>query len=123
MEAWKRVWKLLKDNFGNIILYILFQIVLAIVIDSILVIPMFFLYTMSCCCFFPCFLLMAIPCIGLPVSLAFQYMFTVVLLPLFIFKRSYSVLYLAQYGPQWDVFAEPQTGGMGVSEPQRVESE
>ena len=112
MEAWKRVWKLIKDNFGNIVLYILFQIVLAIAIGSILVIPLFFLYTISCCCLFPCFLLMAIPCVGLPISLAFQYMLTVVLLPLFVFKRSYSALYLAQYGPQWDVFAEEKNQPM-----------
>jgi hypothetical protein len=108
IEAWKRVWKLIKDNFGRIVLYILFQIVLAIAIGSILVIPLFFLYTISFCCCFPCFLCMAFPCIGLPVSLAFQYMFAVALLPIFVFKRSYSALYLAQYGPQWDVFAEPK---------------
>jgi hypothetical protein len=116
IEAWKRVWKLIKDNFGRTVLYILFQIVMAIAIDSILVIPLFFLYAMSCCCLFPCFLCMAFPCIGLPVSLAFQYMFTVILLPLLIFKRSYSALYLAQYGPQWDVFAEQTPAEVIVAE-------
>jgi hypothetical protein len=46
------------------------------------------------CCIAACFL--ALPFIG-----------TVLLLPVLIFKRSYSLYYLAQYGPEYDVFPKP----------------
>ena len=49
---------------------------------------------MVTCCTAGC--LMAIPFIG-----------TVLLLPILIFKRSYSLFYLAQYGPEYDVFPAP----------------
>jgi hypothetical protein len=32
------------------------------------------------------------------------YLGTVLLLPILVFKRAYSLHYLAQYGPQYDVF-------------------
>ena len=43
------------------------------------------------CCIAGC--LMALPYLG-----------TVVLLPVLVFKRSYSLYYLAQFGPAYDVF-------------------
>jgi hypothetical protein len=33
------------------------------------------------------------------------YIGTVLLLPVAVFKRSYSIYYLAQYGPPYDVFS------------------
>jgi hypothetical protein len=50
------------------------------------------------CCLAGC--LMALPYIG-----------TVFLLPVLVFKRSYSLYYLAQYGPQYDVFLANGTPG------------
>jgi hypothetical protein len=88
MEAWKRVLGLIKANLGRFILFILFAFVLSIAIGVIVIA----LVIATCCCAC-CF--MALPYIG-----------TVFLLPIFVFKRLYSTLYLAQYGPQWDVFAE-----------------
>ena len=46
------------------------------------------------CCLACCFLL--VPFVG-----------TVVLLPILVFKRAYSLYYLAQYGPEYDVFPPP----------------
>ena len=43
------------------------------------------------CCIACC--LMALPFLG-----------TVLLLPVLVFKRAYPLCYLAQYGPQYDVF-------------------
>jgi hypothetical protein len=87
--AWGEFWRLLTANPGQFALYILFQIVLAIVI-CVLVLAV----VLVTCCIAGC--LMAIPFIG-----------TVLLLPILIFKRSYSLFYLAQYGPEYDVFPAP----------------
>jgi hypothetical protein len=46
------------------------------------------------CCIAGC--LMALPYLG-----------TVLFLPVLIFQRSYALYYLAQYGPQYDVFPVP----------------
>jgi len=85
--AWRKFWALLSANKGRFALYILFQIVIAIAICAILM-------TAACitCCCAACIL--AIPYIG-----------TVVMLPLLVFKRAYSLLYLGQFGPSFDCFA------------------
>lgn len=88
IEAWKRTGNLLKANIGRFVLFILFTIVLSLAIGTILVAAAI----ATCCC--ACCLMM-LPYLG-----------TVFLLPIFVFKRSYTALYLAQYGPQWNVFAE-----------------
>lgn len=85
MEGWSEFWKLLGANKGQFVLYILFQIVLFIAVISIII-------ATSCfCCCLGC--LFAIPYIG-----------TVLLLPIFVFMRSYSLYYLAQYGRALNVF-------------------
>jgi hypothetical protein len=38
------------------------------------------------------------------------YLGTVLMLPILVFERSYSLYYLAQYGPEWDVFAAAVSG-------------
>ncbi len=86
-QAWKRFWEILKNNFGKFILYLLFQIVIGLCISIIMLAA----FIGTCCCF--C-CITAIPYIG-----------TVVLLPVLMFKRLYSACYLAQYGPDFDVFA------------------
>jgi hypothetical protein len=87
--AWGEFWRLLSAHPGNFALYILFQVVLAMVIGAMVIAAV-----LVTCCIAACFL--ALPFIG-----------TVLLLPVLIFKRSYSLYYLAQYGPQYDVFPKP----------------
>ncbi len=90
MESWRRFMSVLSSNKGRFALYILFQIVIgmatgAIVLAAILA---------TCCC--ACCIL-SIPYLG-----------TVLMLPILVFQRSYSLYYLRQYGPEFDVFARAQ---------------
>lgn len=86
VAAWREFRHLLGANFGGFVLYILFQIVihlaLAVMILAVVVVT---------CCIAGCFIM--IPYIG-----------TVLLLPLSVFNRAYSLHYLAQYGPSYNVF-------------------
>jgi hypothetical protein len=86
LAAWRELGGLLFANAGNFALYILFQIVLSWAIGL-----MVLLVILLTCCIAGC--LMALPFIG-----------TVLLLPVLVFKRAYPLYYLAQYGPQYDVF-------------------
>jgi len=86
-QAWGRFWELLKSNIGKFLLYFLFQIVIWMAIAAIT----FAAVLVTCCC---AACIMAIPYLG-----------TVLLLPLLVFKRSYSLCYLRQYGSDFDVFA------------------
>jgi hypothetical protein len=86
MEGWKELIGLLSANVGRFILYLLFQIVLAMAVGAIVLIVV-----IATCCLAGC--LLAIPYLG-----------TVVLLPILIFDRSYSLYYLAQYGREFNVF-------------------
>jgi hypothetical protein len=87
--AWGEILALFSGRPGLPILYLLFQIVLGLVIAVLLIIAIF-----ATCCIAACFL--AIPYVG-----------TVLLLPIYIFLRSYSLFYLRQLGPQYDVFPRP----------------
>lgn len=90
-KAWSLLLDVLGNNQGRFILYLLFQIVIGIAIGTIAVM-------MMCFCCLACCLFM-IPYIG-----------TVLLLPLTVFRRSYSLYYLAQYGREFNVFPpEPET--------------
>ncbi|MEJ2704525.1 MAG: hypothetical protein P8Z79_18995 [Sedimentisphaerales bacterium] len=84
--AWKEFLALFSMNTGRFVLYILFQIAIKIVIGIVVLAGA--CVTCGCAC---CFL--AIPYIG-----------TVVLLPILVFERSYSLYYLQQYGPAFGVF-------------------
>ncbi len=84
--AWREFLTLLSANKGRFVLYILFQIVIGLCVGLIVV----GLVCVTCCC---AGCIMAIPYIG-----------TVLLLPILIFERSYSLYYLRQFGPQFDVF-------------------
>lgn len=84
--AWRRLMLLLRDNLANFVLYILFSIVLAIVIGLLILA----LVLVTCCC---AGCLMSIPYIG-----------TVLILPIHVFRRAFSAEYLAQYGPEYNVF-------------------
>ncbi len=87
--GWREFLTILSVNKARFVLYILFQIVIAIAIGAI--ISMGFCIGCCLCC---ASLLLLIPYIG-----------TVILLPVLVFKRSYSLLYLRQFGPEFNVFS------------------
>ncbi len=83
MPAWRIVRnEVLAGNLGSIILYFLMKIGLALAIGVIGLIA-----TCLTCC------LAVIPYLG-----------TVILLPLYVFKRCYPVCFLEQLGPSWRFF-------------------
>ena len=89
LAAWKEFYHLLAANPGQFVLYLLFQIVLGMVIGVIVLGTI-----LITCCLAGC--LMVLPYLG-----------TVVLLPVLVFKRSYSAYFLAQFGAAYDVFPPP----------------
>jgi hypothetical protein len=86
LSAWSEFLGLLSLNVGRFVVYLLFQIVLGLLICMLIFAAFIVTCCIACC-------LMLIPYIG-----------TVLLLPVLAFTRSYSLFYLAQYGPQYDVF-------------------
>jgi len=89
LAAWKEFYGLLAAHFWQFVLYVLFQIVLGMAIGALIVMVVL----VTCCC---AGCLMALPYLG-----------TVLLLPVLVFKRSYSLYFLAQFGPEYDVFPPP----------------
>jgi len=90
IAGWREFLTLLSVNKARFALYILFQIVIALAIGAIILTAVF----VTCCC---------AACI-----LALPYIGTVLMLPVLVFKRAYSLLYLGQFGPEFDVF-RPET--------------
>jgi len=88
-DAWRRFLPVIKANKGRLILYLLFQIVISMAMGMII---------FGACCFTCC-------CLGIIFML--PYIGTVALLPLFVFRRSYSIFYLRQFGSNFDVFEIP----------------
>ncbi len=85
-QGWATLLDLIAVNKLRFLLYLLFQFLIGIAISVIV----FGLACVTCgcaCCFF------ALPYIG-----------TVVLLPVIMFRRAYSLYYLAQYGPDLNAF-------------------
>jgi hypothetical protein len=94
VEGWRKFLSILSVNKCKFLLYVLFQIVIGIAIGGIIFALGAFTCGCACC-------LMAIPYIG-----------TVLLLPILVFSRSYSLLYLKQYGSEFDVFVpKPEVTG------------
>lgn len=89
LAAWREFLNLLGAHPGKFTLYILFWIVLGMAIGALVV-----MVVLVTCCIAGC--LLAIPFVG-----------TVLFLPVLVFKRAYPLYYLAQYGPQYDVFPAP----------------
>ena len=85
LAAWREFLGLLKQHAGLFALYILFQIVLGLAIG--IIVTMALIATCCFCC------LALLPYIG-----------TVVLLPVLVFQRAYSLCFFAQFGPIYDVF-------------------
>jgi hypothetical protein len=88
ITGWRELLTLLSANKARFVLYILFQIVIKLCISTIVVAAV----CVTCCC--ACCIL-SIPYIG-----------TVLLLPILVFERSYSLYYLRQFGPPFDVFGD-----------------
>jgi hypothetical protein len=85
--AWREFIGLFTARPAQFVLYLLFQIVLHLAIGISVVI-----IVLLTCCIAGC--LLSIPYLG-----------TVLLLPILVFERSYSLSYLAQFDPKYDVFA------------------
>ena len=86
VPAWQDFNLLLFAHPGRFILYLLFKFALGLAIGAIV----FLLAVLTCgcaCC------IMTLPYIG-----------TVLLLPIHVFTRAYSLHYLRQYGPAYDVY-------------------
>ena len=86
MQAWSECARLVSAHAGTFILYLLFQLVLHLAIGIMVIAAI-----LITCCIAGC--LLALPYIG-----------TVLMLPLLVFLRAYSNLYLAQFGPEFNVF-------------------
>jgi len=82
-EAFRAALSLIAAHPGEIVLYCLFLIVLAIATGLI-----------------SCFVMCATCCVA-----AIPYIGTVILLPVFVLLRSFSLLFLRQLGPDYDVWA------------------
>ena len=99
LAGWRELRGLFTGNVGNFILYFLFQIVLAMVIGMMVLIVV-----IATCCIAGCF--MALPYLG-----------TVLLLPVHVFSRAYSLSYLAQFGSAFDVFPSVPAAAPGTIPP------
>ena len=85
-DAWREFLTILSTSKARFALYILFQIVIAMAIGAILIAAM----CITCCC---AACILSIPYIG-----------TVLMLPLLVFLRAYSLYYFRQFGTEFDVF-------------------
>ena len=99
LDAWRGFFRLFSGHVGDLILYVLFQIVLVFSIGIIIA-----AVVLLTCCVAGCVML-------------FPYIGTVLLLPVIIFKRAYSLYYLAQFGPEYDVFPPSQPPSAGAPPP------
>jgi len=88
--AWRQLLELISRAKLEFVLYLLFQVMVELVIGVLIM-----MVVCGTCCCAACVL--AIPYIG-----------TVAFLPVLVFKRSYPLYYLRQYGRQFDVFASRQ---------------
>ncbi len=85
-DAWGQLWALMRSNAGAFGAYILFRCVIGFILammEGVIVM----LATCACC-------IGLIPVIG-----------QIPLLPIYAFRRVYTVLYLEQFGPDWEIFS------------------
>jgi len=93
ISAWKECLTLLLNNVGGFILYLLIIFAAGIALGILTSMIIFTAFCCFCCVSWVFF----IPFVG-------GYLFSVLLLPLSVWRRSYAVLFLAQFGPAYDVF-------------------
>ena len=98
--AWREFLSVLSANKARFALYILFQIAIAVAIGAIILVG--FCVGLCLCC--------------VSILLFIPYINTVVLLPVHVFTRSYSLYYFQQFGMQFDVF------GLENPQPEMVEN-
>jgi hypothetical protein len=89
VESWGIFRDLLVENVWQFVLYLLFQIVIGIAISLLILTAVLVTLCIAGC-------LLAIPYVG-----------TVLLLPVLVFQRTYSLHYLALYGSEFNVFPPP----------------
>ena len=97
LAGWRELRALLSGHWGDLFLYLLFQLVISILIGAAIMVVV-----LITCCLAGC--LFALPYLG-----------TVLLLPVLMFQRAYTAHYLAQFGREFDVFAQPQNDRASVS--------
>jgi hypothetical protein len=86
LDGWREFGMLVRSRPASFVVYLLFQLAIHLVIG----VAVFALVLLTCCC---AGCLLAIPYLG-----------TVLFLPVLIFHRSYSLYFLAQFGPEYDLF-------------------
>ena len=90
-QGWKELWGLLMSHKGPFTIYLLFLFVIGLALGAIVLAAV-----LATCCCAACFL--AIPYIG-----------TVLMLPILVWRRAYSLIYLSQFGSEFDVFITKST--------------
>jgi hypothetical protein len=86
-RAWARFWPLFTSHLGEFVAYALFVLVVCVAVGVVLAVA-----GVATCCIG--LALMMIPYVG-----------TVLLLPVEVTARAYGPAFLAQFGPEWDLFA------------------
>jgi len=99
LAAWREFYGLFTAHFWQFVLYLLFQIVLGMAIGILIVMVVL----VTCCCA-GCLLLL-------------PYLGTVLLLPVLVFRRAYPLYFLAQFGPEYDVFPPPSAAPLSPGLP------
>ena len=89
-RGWKRFWSLARCHKGTFVLFLLCLFVIHIVLGMIVC-----AVVLAACCMCCVGIIFLIPYIG-----------TVAMLPIPVWRRAYSALFLAQFGPDFDVFAK-----------------
>jgi hypothetical protein len=87
LDGWREFGSLVKLYPGSFVIYLLFQLVIHLVVG----VMVFAVVLLTCCC---AGCLLAIPYVG-----------TVLFLPVLVFHRAYSLYFLAQFGPDYDLLA------------------
>ncbi len=100
VPGWREFIGLVSGHKAALLLYLLFQVVIQFATGLIVLVAV-----IVTCCLAGCLLM--VPYIG-----------TVVLLPILVFERAYSLYYLAQFGPAYDVFAAPSPQAPPAPPPQ-----
>ncbi len=107
LEAWKRLLRIILGNKLKIVLYLL----LIFLIGILLGLGSFAIGAFACCRFCCVSWVFLIPILG-------GYLFTVLTLPLWVWRRAYSAYFLAQFGPEFNVFSDPESpSGNGSTRP------
>lgn len=101
-QGWKRLLGAISQHKLKILLYVLFVFLVGI----ILALGTFAIGAAACCCLCCVSCVFLIPILG-------SYLFTVLTLPLWVWRRAYSAHFIAQFGPEFNVFADPEAPAEG----------